>query len=202
MANLFLQAHMTGSFMRCYKKLSVFLTLICLSIAAVAADSSVVIKSADLKAVDAVYHLNADLEIQLDDEIKEAINKGVGVEFIYEFTLVSPRTFWFDKELVSTSTSINVSYHALSRQYLVIQDERQTSHEILSEAMIEFVQLYDWAVFDRTVIEAGETYVATLNVSLDQSKLPKAIQVEAISSEDWDLAAETFEWVPASLKQK
>lgn len=163
--------------------------------------SSIVIKGAELTPEGEVYKLNADLEIELDEKIKEAINKGVSVEFLYTFELVSPRSFWFDKEIISTSTSISVSYHALSRQYLVSQSGRQTSHEILSEAMIELVQLYDWKVLDQSMIESDGEYKASLQVKLDQTKLPKAMQVEAIGSEDWNLVSEKFEWVPKDLNR-
>ncbi len=183
------------------KKVSLFLALMFLSLHVFAEHGAIVIKAADLKAVGEVFKLNADLEIELDEKIEEAINKGVMVEFLYEFELVSPRSFWFDKNIVETSTSIAVSYHALSRQYLVTQSGRQTSHEILSEAMIEFVQLYDWKVLDKSMIESDREYVGTLNVKLDQSKLPKAIQVEAISSEGWNLVADPFEWSPKDLNQ-
>lgn len=186
--------------MPCCKKISIFLVLILFCLTAFAGDSAITIKNADLQAEGDAYRLNADLEILLDEDIQEAINKGVLVEFLYEFELVSPRTFWFDKPIVSASTSINVSYHALSRQYLVSQDGRQTSHEILREAMIEFVQLYDWKVFDKAAIENNKSYVATLNVKLDQTKLPKALQVEVIGSEGWNISAETFEWLPKDLK--
>jgi len=115
-----------------------------------------VIRSAELSAQGDVYKLNADLEITLDEEIEEAINKGVPVAFLYEFELVRPRMFWFDDEIVMVETSISVSYHALSRQYLVTQSGRQTSHEILSEAMIELVQLYDWKVLNQSMIESDQ----------------------------------------------
>ncbi|MFW5432434.1 MAG: DUF4390 domain-containing protein [Methylophilaceae bacterium] len=187
--------------MHCCKKISFFCVLVFASLLAFAEQSTIIIRNADLKADGEVYKLNADLEFALSENIKEAINKGVLVAFVYEFKLVSPRLLWFDKEIVTKTTSIEVSYHALSRQYLVSQGGRQTSYEILSEAMIELVQLYDWKVFDQPVIESGEEYVATLNVKLDQSKLPKAIQVEAIGSEDWNLGAEDFEWLPKDLKQ-
>jgi hypothetical protein len=163
--------------------------------------NSIVVKGAELTLDGEVYKLNADLEIELDEKIKEAINKGVSVDFLYTFELVRPRSFWFDKEIVSTSTNISVSYHALSRQYLVSQSGRQTSHEILSEAMIELIQLYDWKVVDKTMIKSNYEYKASLRVKLDQTKLPKAMQVEAIGSEDWNLASEKFEWVLKDLNR-
>ncbi len=161
---------------------------------ALAQQSSIVIKHADVKLEGEGYRLNADLEINFDEDVEEAINKGVALEFVYEFALTRPRTFWFDADVLQASTRINVSYHALSRQYLVSQSGRQTSHEILSEAMIELVQLYDWMVFEQSLLEDGEAYEATLKVHLDESKLPKAIQVDAIGSKEWHLEAEPYTW--------
>ncbi|PCI62308.1 MAG: hypothetical protein COB34_00230 [Methylophilaceae bacterium] len=187
--------------MRYCKRISLFFGLVFFCFQAFAGSGSIVIRSAELSAQGDVYKLNADLEITLDEEIEEAINKGVPVAFLYEFELVRPRIFWFDDEIVMMETSISVSYHALSRQYLVTQSGRQTSHEILSEAMIELVQLYDWKVLNQSMIESDQEYEATLSVKLDQSKLPKAIQVEAIGSEDWSLVSEAFEWLPKDLNK-
>lgn len=190
---------MTVSFMHYYKKCSLFFVCLLTCLIASAAAHYIEVKNADLKASGEFYLLNADLEISLGERVEEAINKGVPVEFLYEFDLVRPRVMWFDAEVIKTKTRIKLSYHALSRQYLVTQDGRQTSHEILSEAMIELVQLYDWKVFNRSIIEPGQQYKAILSMQLDQSKLPKAIQVDAIGSEDWNLTSEQFEWVPKDL---
>jgi uncharacterized protein DUF4390 len=187
---------MMASFMLYFKRISLFIAISFLCLQALASDGSIAVKSADLTLNGESYRLNADLEIDLNEKIEEAINKGVNVTFLYEFSLVKPRTFWFDKKISSASTHISVSYHALSRQYLVSQNGRQTSHEILSEAMIELVQLYDWKVLDKSAVNPDEAYDATLSVKLDQSKLPKAIQVETIGSENWSMVSEPYEWVP------
>ena len=171
------------------------------SLQAFAELGAITVKNAEVRAVGDAYWLSADLEIMLDEEIKEAIDKGVTVEFLYEFELIRPRVFWFDKVIIETTTSIAVSYHALSRQYLVSQNGRQTSHEILREAMIELVQLYDWKVFNNTVVVNNFEYIGSFNVKLDQTKLPKAIQVEAIGSEKWSLAAEPFVWKLTDINQ-
>ena len=77
-----------------------------------------------------------------------------------------------------------------------------TSHDILSEAMIELVQLYDWHVFDQSDTERGEKYVAELTVNLDKTKLPKAIQVDAIGSVNWNLVSEPYTWLPKDFNHK
>jgi hypothetical protein len=67
--------------------------------------------------------------------------------------------------------------------------------------MVELVQLYDWNVFDRSLIEQDRAYQAVLHMYLNDSQLPKAIQVEAIRSEGWHLASEPFEWLLKDLSR-
>ena len=77
------------------------------------------------------------MEISFDNEIEEAINKGVPLNFLVEFQIVSPRKYWFDDEIVTTSQNVTLSYHALSKQYLVNRGVHQKSFETLSEAKQE-----------------------------------------------------------------
>jgi len=188
-------------FTRYFKKLS-FLLLLGVATFAFAAESSIQIKHAELQPQDEYYNLNADVEISLDDEIEEAINKGVPLNFLIEFQIVSPRKYWFDDEIVTTSRSISLSYHALSRLYLVNRGAHQKSFETLSEARQELAQIKDWRVLDKAQVEKGGNYKAALLFRLDQSKLPKAIQVDTISSEKWNLSSEKFEWGLKELNNK
>ncbi|MGQ0443332.1 MAG: DUF4390 domain-containing protein [Methylophilaceae bacterium] len=166
-----------------------------------AASSSIVIKSAELYAANEVYKLSADLDISFDEDIEEAINKGVPLNFLLEFQVVSPRKYWFDDEITTLATNFTLSYHALSRQYLVSRNGHQTSYETLSEAKLELMEIEDWKVLEKSLIEKGEVYKAALLMRLDQSKLPQALQVEAIGSKDWNLTSQKFEWEPKELNK-
>jgi hypothetical protein len=161
---------------------------------AIAADSSIQIKNAELQPLDDFYSLRADAEIILDKEIEEAVNKGVPLNFLIEFQIVSPRKYWFDDEIVTTSQEVTLSYHALSRQYLVNRGAHQQSFGSLGEAVQELAKLNEWKVVEKSLLEKGETYKAALLIRLDQTKLPKAIQVDTISSEKWNLVSQKFEW--------
>ncbi len=181
-------------FMHFCKKLSLLLLLICAASLAFAADSGINIKSAELQAQDDYYGLNADVDMTFDKEIEEAINKGVPLNFLIEFQIVSPRKYWFDDEIVTVSQTVSLSYHALSRQYLVNRAGHQQSFASLSEAMNELLTLNEWKVVDRALLEKPDVYKAALLIRLDQTKLPKAIQVDAIASEKWNLSSQKFEW--------
>jgi hypothetical protein len=165
---------------------------------AFAADSSIQIKRAELQLQDDYYSLSADADISFDKEIEEAVNKGVPLNFLIEFQIVSPRKYWFDDEIITTSQTVTLSYHALSRQYLVNRGAHQQSFETLSEATQELAKLNEWKVVEKSLLEKGEAYKAALLIRLDQTKLPKAIQVDTIGSEKWNLTSQKFEW---SLKE-
>jgi Domain of unknown function (DUF4390) len=192
----------TSALLRLSMCISLCLGLLCAPALALAADSSMVIKSADLQLQDEHYVLNAEMDIIFDEAIEAAINKGVALNFVIEFQVVSPRKYWFDDEIVTTSSNVSLSYHALSRQYLVARGAHQKSFETLSEAKEELAQLADWRVFDKSLIEKSSVYNAALLVRLDQTKLPKAIQVDAIGSEKWNLISQKFVWSLKDLANK
>ena len=175
---------MTAFFMRFCKRINLFLLILACSLA-FAAGSSINIKSAELESQDDYYVLDADVDLSFDKEVEEAINKGVPLNFLIEFQIVSPRKYWFDDEIVTTSQNVSLSYHALSRQYLVNRGAHQQSFDSLSEAVQEIVTLDEWKVVEK----------AALLIRLDQTKLPKAIQVDTIASEKWNISSQKFEWV-------
>ena len=171
--------------------LALFLSTVTLAFAAA---SSIQIKSAGLQLQDEHYSLSADVVIEFDDEIEEAINKGVPLDFLIEFQIVSPRKYWFDDEIITASKNITLSYHALTKQYLVNRGVHQKSFETLSEAKQELAELNDWKVAEKSFLEKNDGYNAALLIRLDQTKLPKAIQVDAIASEKWNLSSQKFVW--------
>ncbi len=200
------------SFMHYYKKSkqSVLLALLfamaqVLFVAQIWADTSnILIKNAELVAVEDAYVLNADFDIDFNATIEEALNKGVPLNFLIEFQVVSPRKYWFDDEIETKSMPVSMSYHALTRQYLVNvainKQSRQKAFSTLNEALAELSRLRDWKVLDKSLLEKGVVYNAALLMRLDQKKLPKILQVEALSSEDWSFTSQKFQWSPALQK--
>lgn len=188
------------SFMRYYKKTNVLLCLLFFVLFAVplawADASSLNIKTAELVAADEAYVLNADFDLNLSGVVEEAVNKGVPLNFLIEFQITSPRRYWFDDEIVTVTNIVIISYHALSRQYLINRDNHQQSFASLQEAKAEFSHLREWQVVEKDLLKKGENYQAALRVRLDQSKLPKPLQVDALGSEDWNIVSERYHWTP------
>lgn len=154
------------------------------------------VKEAELVATGDAYQLNAEFDINFSAEVEEALNKGVPLNFLLEFQLVSPRRYWFDDEITTTTQLIRLSYHALSRQYLITMPQHQKTFATLQEAKDELSQLRDWIVLEKSQLSKGENYQAVLRLRLDTSRLPKPLQVEALGSERWNLVSERYRWSP------
>lgn len=142
------------------------------------------------------YALNADFEVNFSKEVEEALNKGVQLDFLIEFQIVTPSDWWFDDEIKSDSTHITLGYHALSRQYLVNRNNHQYAFASLREAKDELSRIRNWKVIDKSLLKKDEQYQAALRIRLDQSRLPKPLQVDALGSEDWTMVSERYRWTP------
>jgi hypothetical protein len=163
---------------------------------AYAANSSIHIKNAELISLEESYALNADFDISLSPVLEDALNKGVPFSFLVEFQVTSPRRYWFDDEIVTQNQYVTLSYHALSRQYLVIRNNHQQSFPNLQQAKEELSIIKSWPVVDKKLIKKGDAYSAAIKIRLDQTKLPKPVQVEAVGSDDWNMASEHYHWTP------
>lgn len=180
--------------MRYYKKCSLFFGILAVSCLAWAAVNAITVKSADLVPSDEYFHLNADFDINFDGSIEEAINKGVALTFLVEFQIVEPREYWFDDEVVTVSKAVKLSYHALTKQYLVSYDAHQKSFESLSEARHQISMVRDWRVVAKRQLDKEIDYRAAILMRLDKTKLPKVIQVDTLGSENWNLASPIYTW--------
>jgi len=194
---------MTAFSMHFCKKIKQFFiafSLLLLMDGAQAAGNSLHIRSANLITFENEVLLNADAEINFSPELEKAILKGFTFNFLIEFQLISPRKYWFDDEVTTAVQHVSLSYHALSRQYIVIRNEQQRTYASLDGAIEDLSVIQDLKVFDKSDIEKDEQYTAVLLMRLDQKKLPKALQVEGMGSNDWKMSSQRFEWPVNILK--
>jgi len=165
-----------------------------------AAGNSLQIRSANLITYEDEVLLNADVEINFSPEMEKAILKGFTLNFLIEFQLLSPRQYWFDDEVATTVQQVSLSYHALSRQYIVIRNEQQRTYASLDAAIEDLSIIQDLKVFEKSDVEKGEPYTAILMMRLDHKKLPKTLQVDGMGSNDWKMSSQRFEWSPNIFK--
>jgi hypothetical protein len=178
-------------------KTLIAISALCLAFNVLAGTGNIQVRNAELISIDDKYALYSDFDLNLNAVLEEALNKGVPLTFLVEFQVTSPRKYWFDDEIVTQSYRVSLSYHALSRQYLINKNNHQLSFSTLQQAKETLSRIKDWSVLDKSLLKKGEIYQAALRVRLDQSKLPKPLQVEASGSEDWNLVSDRYHWTPS-----
>ena len=89
-----------------------------------------------------------------------------------------------------------LSYHALSKQFILSESEnRLIAFDNLTQAKNELKKIKNWRIFDKSQIDDTDKYSAYLQVKLDQTKLPKQLQVDITSNQEWQLASKQFQWI-------
>lgn len=167
--------------------------LFCMA-ASVRAETGILVKTAELDMVDEVYQLKADFELNFSQPVEDALNKGVPLNFVIEFELNRPRWYWLDENISSVQRQLRISYHALTKQYRLQQQEQQKGFATLAELKSELGHIQDWRVAERSQLRKRYSYEARLRMKLDASQLPKPLQVNALASKDWNLESEWFQW--------
>ncbi len=181
--------------MHFYKKIKLFLwlvTALMLMQTASASETLMHIRSAELAVSDDSYVLNADVDMHFSAKVEEAISKGFVLNFLVEFQLRKPKKYWFDDEVITTSHEVALSYHALSRQFLVTRGDQQRTFVRLDEALDDLSDISGLKVFKKSMIDKEDTFKAALLMRLDTKKLPQALQAD----DEWHMTSQRLEWTP------
>ena len=154
----------------------------------------IVVKSAEIRAEEDGYYLNAEFEFSLNSTLDEALQKGVPLYFLLEFELYRPRWYWLDEKVVTSTTQYRVSYNALTRQYRIASGLLGLTFESLDEVERFLSRVTSREVARRDQLTKGTRYEAALRLRLDVNQLPKPFQMSALASREWTLASEWYRW--------
>jgi hypothetical protein len=154
----------------------------------------IVATSAELRAEEDAYYLNAEFELAINSTLEEALQKGIPLYFLLEFELTRPRWYWLDEKIVSTTTQHRVSYNALTRQYRVSSGLLTQTLNSLEEVERLLSRVTSRPVARRDQLTPGVRYEAAVRLRLDVNQLPKPFQVNALTSRDWSMQSDWRRW--------
>jgi hypothetical protein len=181
-----------GTRLRGWRRAIKLLGTLILSLAVALPAPAAQIKSAELFPSDDWYYLYTDIDLPLPKALEDALNKGISLNFMLEFELTKSRWYWFDETVASVRQNLRLSYHALTRQYHFSGHQGNRSFVSLNEAKEEIRHITEWKVMDRALLKKGTTYQAAVRIRLDVNQLPKPLQVEALSSKDWNFNSDWY----------
>jgi hypothetical protein len=175
--------------------------LMCLLAApAVAADGFTIVSASvapSQGAVSNVYLLNAALQLELPEGARQAVRDGVTLTLDLELELLRERSWWLDDTVAILEQHYQVSYHALSEQYLLrnLNSGDQTAFGTLDAALEAMKVVRDLPVLDQSLIDAQATYNLRLRAALDVRTLPTSLRLVLFWVDDWRQRTDWYQWV-------
>ena len=152
------------------------------------------ISSAKLEASEDGYQIDADIQLQLNATLQEAVRKGVPLYFIVEFELSRGRWYWLDQTVSSASRERRISYAPLTDQYRISYSGISQNVSSFEDVRRALSRVRSWTVLEKGKLKTGEKYDAALRFRLDTSQLPKPFQLNVIASKEWGLSSDWYRW--------
>jgi hypothetical protein len=150
----------------------------------------VVVKSAEVRAEEDGYILNAEFDLTINGTLEEALQRGVPLYFILEFEVVRTRWYWLDEKVLSMQTQYRVAWNALTQQYRVSSGLFAQTLYTLDEVERFLSRVTSRPIARRDQLQPGARYEAALRLRLDVNQLPKPFQVNALASREWSLQSD------------
>lgn len=158
---------------------------------------TIFVQSVDLSDDGGSYYLSAAFSIGLTPTALEALNKGVPLNFIFEFELIYPRwytLYFWNKRITSLEHTYRLSYNALTRQYRISYGVLSESFNTLENALAVLGNIPAQRVLEVAELDEERVYEAQVRMRLDTAQLPKPFQIDALSSDRWDVSSAWFRW--------
>ena len=171
--------------------------LLWLGVATTGRAQGIYIKSAELAPTESGYSLDATYDVALTSVLTEALTRGLGLTFVTEFELGSPRWWTFglwNRTVSEFRTQQRLSFSALTRQYRLSFGAVNQTFDSLTEALAVVGRIHYAPAVRFQEVEPGKVYLAAVRLWLDTSQLPKPLQIDALGSSDWNLASDWFRW--------
>ena len=155
---------------------------------------AIIVHSAEVRAEEDGFYLNAEFDFTINSTLEEALQKGIPLYFILEFDVTRPRWYWFDDKLLAYSTQYRVSYTPLTRQYRVATGLLSQNFDSLEEVQRLLSRVTSRRVASREQLPRGTRLEGAVRLRLDVNQLPKPFQVNALASREWSLQSDWYRW--------
>ncbi len=143
------------------------------------------------------FLMSAQLDIRLSTGAMDALENGIPLVIEFQIQVLEAHVWLWDAVIEETRYARQISYHALSRTYVVrdIDSGRQQNFRSMDDALQMAGSLQELPVLDRRMLDDHKNnYLMRLRGSLDIESLPTPVRLLAYVSSAWDMDSEWHKW--------
>lgn len=156
----------------------------------------ITIESGEAMMHDDTISLNAQASFELPDILVTALNKGVNLIFVAEVQVLQERDMWTDKEIVNIQLPRRLSFHALTRKYIV--DDLATSvretFNSLNSALLYLGSYEGIALIKSPLAMASQATHVRMRMRLQRSNLALLLRLKTYFSMPWPMSSNWRQW--------
>lgn len=169
------------------------------TLAASVADAQFRVANIAPRFVGQALALSGTLDLGLTAKVEEALSKGIPMEVVIDIILYRERSVVWDARIQTWGLRRQISYHALSRQYLVTGHRPDVgaveSFMSLQTALANMGSLDELNLPLRRELDGAGKYYVEVRASLDIESLPAPLRPVAYTSFAWHLSSGWTEWL-------
>lgn len=158
------------------------------------------VRSAESRTLDGMVVIDARLQYILSSEALEALDNGIGLNFVIDIEVIESRRFWVDATVAEIRVPLQLQYHALSQRFLVrnLISGEQESFATLYSALNNLGRLTDYPLLEAASLKAEARYRGRIRSQLTFEDFSGAWRRIAFWLDEWHLKSDWFVWSLAS----
>ena len=163
---------------------------------ATAEDSNMDVKKIDFRLYNGSYVLSANIEYEVTNTARDALQKGIPLFWDVRVKLVQQRKWLWNSSLVDFKIRYRIQYQALLNRYRVtnISTGERDSFTTLSAALDNMADILGLTVIDKDALQPEERYRIELKIKFDREALPLPLRPFSYVNPQWYLSSDWYLW--------
>lgn len=149
---------------------------------------------------DQSYLLSAQVQLPVDDPVRDALREGLPLKLELEVEVSRPRRFWPDATLASATEHYELSYHAVTDRYRVEKggDRPAASDAVtfpdLDSALAYLGHVESLPIVARAAVDDVRRYNVNVRATVSVGDLPATLKLLMFWRQDWKRSTEWYTW--------
>jgi hypothetical protein len=154
------------------------------------------VRSAYTVREDNVYFLIARIDYRLSREAQEALANGVALNIELQINLTRTRRLMWDAGVASLRQRYQLSFHALTERYVVLNlnSGESASYQELATALAALGAVDRLPLIDTALLDEDDRYEIAMRSVLDIKELPASVRLLSLVWGNWRMASEWYSW--------
>jgi hypothetical protein len=162
----------------------------------VLAGENITVSGLSSKIFEKIIRVDCDVNYELDDRVKEALRNGIEMTFIFEVEIRQENIYWIDLLISHFQREFQIKYHALSKQFVMIEMEnhKERSFPDLYSAFYYQHQIRNVELANVGLLDIEQDYYFKARARLVSENLPLPLRIKSYVSTDWRPSSGWIKW--------